>query len=69
MAFDTYTAKMSPLELQPGFQIKFEAIDASTGSAEANVTVSNIVIYPGGSPAVVDELPAGPFMLVPGPGA
>jgi len=70
MATDTYTAKMSLVELTPGFRIVFEAINTTTGAAVANVNVSNIAItaMPFGSLAA-DDLTLGPFMLVAGPGA
>ena len=67
---DTYTAKMSPLDLQPGDKIVFEAINTTTGAAVAGVTVTAVAI----TGADLSELPAeletlGPFLLVPGPEA
>jgi len=71
---DTYTAKMAPMELLPGMQVKFEAINTTTGAAVANVTVSSIAIYANanitadaGGTGTVESF--GPFMLVPGPNA
>ena len=70
MPTDTYTAKMSPIPLQPGMQIVFEAINTSTGAAVSGVTVSNVAIFPDDLGAGGVGLEAyGPFMFVPGGGA
>lgn len=71
-AFDTLTAKMTPLDLQPGYSIILEAINTSTGSAVTGVTVSGVSIFgldltAAAAGGTAEEL--GPFMLVPGPGA
>jgi hypothetical protein len=71
MAFQTYTAKLTPLDLPPGSVIRFEAISTTTGNAISGVTVSGVTIYglPVAGVSVDGEVQLGPFMLVPGPGA
>ena len=68
MASDTLMAPLPSVVLPPGAQIKFEAIDPTTGAAVTGVTVSNIAILGADlSPSDLSQLEAGPFMLVPGP--
>lgn len=71
MAFDTYTAKMAPLNLYPNYFVRFEAIRTDTGVALTNVVISNATLYgvdlSGAAGGADGQL--GPFMLVPGPGA
>lgn len=71
MATSTQTAKMSPLELQPGMIIKLEALSPTTAAAVAGVTVTALAIYGNlrGESALAAEEQFGPFMLVPGPQA
>lgn len=71
MAFDTYTAKMSPLDVYPNYFVRFEAIRTDTGAALTNVVISNATLYGPdlSAVAVAGTLQLGPFMLVPGPGA
>jgi hypothetical protein len=71
MAFNTLTAKMTPLDLPPGSVIKFEAISTTTGLAVTGVSVSAVAIYglPLAGVSAEGEVQLGPFMLVPGPGA
>ena len=65
-------AAMPPnLDIGGGYTIRFAAVDLSTGNDVSNVTVSAARIYAevvsGGSGGTGGT--AGPFMLVPGPGA
>lgn len=58
------------LDLPDGYQVVFAAVDPATGNAVSGVTVTNVSLFgtilgTGAS----GQLPLGPFMLVPGPGA
>ncbi len=74
----TLTASM-PQFTQLGYNttVVLEAIDPTTGAAVAGVAVTNVEIWAdvsdatagGGGGGGVGGLTAGPFMLVPGPGA
>ena len=57
------------IDLGPGMQIVFEAVDPTTGDPVSGVTVSAITIYPEGASAAEPAGSFGPFMFVPGPGA
>lgn len=71
MAFDTYTAKMAPLDIYPNYFVRFEAIRTDTGVALTNVVISSAALYGIDLSAAAGGVDAqlGPFMLVPGPGA
>lgn len=58
---------MPVLPLTKSCQVKFEAIDPSTGAAVSGVLISDAVIYATDSaPDEVTVGDSGPFMLVPG---
>lgn len=68
MATKQLLAPMPAVMLPPGSQIRFEAIDESTGLAVAGVTVSAIAVSGPSGAGGFAGFRAGPFMLVPGPG-
>lgn len=58
------------MDLDANFQIRFTAVDASTGATVTAVSVSNASLLVANVTTHADELLAsGPFMLVPGPEA
>lgn len=57
------------LDLSQGCTVTFTAIDPTTGNLVSGVTVTNSSIWADDVQASGQALEAGPFMLVPGPGA
>jgi hypothetical protein len=55
------------IDLGEKFKLQVAALDPTTGSAVANVTISNMSIEV--DHLTTGSLDFGPFMLVPGPGA
>lgn len=66
MATTQAMAPIPELTLGPGMQIKFEALDPATSLAVAGVTVARVAFTGRRLLATLDELVAGPFLLVPG---
>lgn len=62
-------APLPQIVLEPGMQVRFEAIDPVTGAAIAGVKVQAIALYGADASGGADSLVAGPFMLVPGKNA
>lgn len=67
MATANLQAPIPSIVLPPGAQIKFEAIDSTTGAAVTGVTVSAISIAGPSAAASLLDLTPGRFMLVAGP--
>ena len=57
------------LDIDGGYILRFEAVDPSTGAAVSGVNVSAVAIGASDLAGTAGTLSAGPFMLVPGPGA
>lgn len=58
------------LDLDESYTIRFSALDPSTGAAVSGVVISLAQIHAAEvSGNAAPDLNAGPFMLVPGPGA
>jgi hypothetical protein len=63
------TQGMAPLPgviLTPGMMVTLEALDPATSLAVAGVTVARVAFTGRRLLATLDELVAGPFLLVPG---
>lgn len=62
-------SSMPVLPLVVGMRVRFEAVDPTTGSPVAGVTVSNAVLYAVDvdGEAAGGTVDSGPYMLVPGP--
>ena len=57
------------LDLDGGYTFRFDAVDPATGATVSGVTVSAVAIGATDLAGGATALTAGPFMLVPGPGA
>jgi len=57
------------LDLDGGYTLRFDAVDPATGATVSGVTVSAVAIGAADLAGTAGALTAGPFMLVPGPGA
>lgn len=58
------------LDLGPGFTLRVTALSTADGSVVSGVKVSNFaVLVDDDGSGSVNNLEAGPFLLVPGPGA
>lgn len=69
MATDQLLAPLPSIILAPGMKVRFEAVDPTTGAAVAGVTVKSMSVVGPKTDVTLDELGAGPFLLVPGPEA
>jgi hypothetical protein len=64
------TASMpNGLDLDSSWTIQWAAVDPTTGAAVTGVNVSNAAFIADQVQGTPEGLQAGPFMLVPGPGA
>ena len=57
------------LDIDGGYILRFDAVDPVTGATVAGVKVSAVAIGAADLAGTAGALAAGPFMLVPGPGA
>lgn len=57
------------LDLTESWQILFAAVDPTSGADVSGVKVSNAMLVVELVQGDATDLPVGPFMLVPGPGA
>ena len=57
------------LDIGDGWTIEWAAVDPTTGAAVSGVVVTNANVVANDVSPAVSDAQAGPFMLVPGPGA